>query len=516
MIEKQKNTIYSKYILIRTKRNLKILSILKVFNIFIFINLFLSVNNYFLFIKNLDSQISLKIKGTGKQKIICHSANSIKISKIFLSEKNISSKIEGDFEIIMIDSAEENAIKIILEEFDGNINNGFNGISNATEIDLSQLNKPLKEAANLFSNCNSLVSLKLLNLNTSLLTNMGRFFDNCHSLISLNLSSFDTSKVQYMDHMFNECHSLTTLNLANFNTSSVVKIEYMFQNCRSLTTLDLSSFIVEGNDEISNMFIGCSNLKYLNIKNFKIPNDPKHIVTQNIIRNTTKNIVICLDLVGQYEAYNYLESMDKNCVTFNCSENWMVNRKKILDYSLSSCVNDCSTSTKKIELDGYCYDECPNGTFLNLSNMCEKEELIIENENETKICEANKFFMGKCKNNFITKEDKAKFKDNIISSIKDGSLTNLLLSKVNNESNLIIKDEKESYLISTLNNQMNIENLTAINFSECEKEFKGNDNDNNEEIYAFRIEHKIEGYLIPIIEYVIFNENNTLFFIFFF
>ena len=56
---------------------------------------------------------------------------------------------------------------------------------------------------------------------------------------------------------------------------------------------------------------------------------------------------------------------------------------------------------------------------------------------------------------------------------------------------------------------MYIENITNINFSECENILK-NDSDNNEILYIFRIDHKIKGYNIPIIEYVIFNENGTI------
>ena len=71
-----------------------------------------------------------------------------------------------------------------------------------------------------------------------------------------------------------------------------------------------------------------------------------------------------------------------------------------------------------------------------------------------------------------------------------------------------MNDENEIYLISTLEVQMYMENVTSINFSECEKILR-NDIGENGELYVFRIDHKIEGYNIPIIEYVIFNENGT-------
>ena len=219
----------------------------------------------------------------------------------------------------------------------------------------------------------------------------------------------------------------------------------MFQNCRSLTTLNLSNFRIEGNDIISGMFIGCRNLIYLNIKNFVIPKHKKHLVIENIIRNTTKNIVICLNTTSQPEAYSQLDESDKNCVNIDCSTNWILDRKKIVD-SNNSCVANCS-SVSQYEYDGKCYQTCPNGTFLNLLEQCEKEELTIENKTKTKICEIEKFFLGKCKNNFISKSDKDVFKNNIITAIKNGSLTNLLKVKINKGNNLIIGEGNEVYLI---------------------------------------------------------------------
>ena len=73
----------------------------------------------------------------------------------------------------------------------------------------------------------------------------------------------------------------------------------MFKNCSSLTSLNLSNFNISGNENISNMFIDCKSLGNLNIKNFKILEHPKHLDIQNIIWNTTKNIVICINTGGQ-------------------------------------------------------------------------------------------------------------------------------------------------------------------------------------------------------------------------
>ena len=73
----------------------------------------------------------------------------------------------------------------------------------------------------------------------------------------------------------------------------------------------------------------------------------------------------------------------------------------------------------------------------------------------------------------------------------------------------MINDENEIYLISTLENQMFMENITSINITECEKKLREENSKVNEELYIFRIDHIIEGYNIPIIEYAIFDKNGT-------
>ena len=187
----------------------------------------------------------------------------------------------------------------------------------------------------------------------------------------------------------------------------------------------------------------------------------------------------------------------------------MKNRKKYND----SCTDNCIYLYKD-----KCYDECPNWTHYNGINSCvnssqPKETDINENttihKDNNNICLIEEYFVQKCKIKFQNLSDKEIFKQNILNSIKNGSLTNLISSKVHNDSYLIINDENEIYLISTLENQIFMENITSINFTECEKILREEDSKINEEIYIFRIDHIIEGYNIPIIEYAIFDKDGT-------
>ena len=486
------------------------------FVIFIFFPF--SSNNLSLIHENYFSEITLKIKGNGTQSLILGPIPD----KIYLNEKIINSTKNNRYVAIKITGEkEENNVRIVWKNFNGNLGNAFMNLINISEIDLSKLNTSVIDMANCFRSCTSLKKVNFSNLDTSQVKNMGHLFANCTTLTSINLSSFDTSNVNYMDNMFHNCISLTSLNLSNFDTSSVLNILNMFRNCTLLTSLNLSNFNISGDESISSMFIDCKNLEYLNIKNFNIEKEAKNSFIKNIIGNTTKDLVICINKDLKQNLDENLDKSEKSCVSFTCEDNWIQKRKK---YSFdNSCVDTC-----KFFFENKCFDECPKGT-ISINNTCENYSYLAETNESTyqenniliktnilnnitdnKICEVKEFFLGKCKNNFENKEDKDIFKENILSSIKDGSLINLISSQAqNNNSHIIINEENEIYLISTLENQINMDNVTSINFSECEKILK-EDPENNGELYTFRIDHSIEGYNIPIIEYVIFNENGTL------
>ena len=67
------------------------------------------------------------------------------------------------------------------------------------------------QVCNMFSRCESLVSVDLSNFNTEKVENMGCMFENCKSMKYVNLSSFNTEKVTTMHFMFKFCSSLESL-----------------------------------------------------------------------------------------------------------------------------------------------------------------------------------------------------------------------------------------------------------------------------------------------------------------
>ena len=150
-----------------------------------------------------------------------------------------------------------------------------------------------------------------------------------------------------------------------------------------------------------------------------------------------------------------------------------------------------------------------NKIVTNSSYTNNVDEII--KTNVTILCNVREFFLGNCHNIFQTEEDKAKFAQNVINNILNGNLSDILTSIVR-EGKLILKqEENQKYQISTISGQKFLENLTSIDFGECEKLLKENYSLNlSEELILFKIENIIEGINIPIIDYAVFNNNGSM------
>ena len=174
--------------------------------IFPFISSF-SLNN----LNNYYSEITLKLKGKGIQKIInCQNTNAP--DKVYLNNEKIDFSKDGHYISINIEEEkEENIIMLIWESNINSLYATFQKISNITEVDLSKINTQVDNLADLFRKCTSLKKVNLSNLDTIKVTNMGHMFSQCISLESIDVSTFDTSNVLYMDNMFLNCISLTSL-----------------------------------------------------------------------------------------------------------------------------------------------------------------------------------------------------------------------------------------------------------------------------------------------------------------
>ena len=318
-------------------------------------------------------------------------------------------------------------------------------------------------------------------------------FCGCRSLTSLDLSCFDTSKVTNMEYLFINCISLKYLNVSSFKTSNVENMKGMFQNCTSLTSLNLSNFDTSKVTIFNSMFEDSEKLKIIDFKNAVINNNA---YTENAFKNLSSGVKICID-----EESLLLKSVTSslNCFFYiSCDDKeYDVPGKFIDQLDNNICTYNCTNLRKYfIESDNICYKPTQDTNLPYIKNISE-------------ICDIINFFKKICVKILITEEEKYYFKMDIVNSIQNGSLYELIYEVVENENCLIIKNDKEIYQISTLIDQVKLENLTFIDLKDCENKIR-DEYKIEDEILIFKIEHYKIGYNIPIIEYVLFLENGTL------
>ena len=436
-----------------------------------------------------------------------------------------------------------------------NFENMFDNCTNLTSLNLSNFyTSSATNFASMFHLCKNLISLDISNFDSSLVISMDSMFSECYELNTLNLSHFNTSSVKHFFYMFNKCKKLKFLNLSNFNTSFANNTNHMFSDCSSLISLDISNFdsrLIYVN-KTEGMFSGCENLQYLNMSGEYLNNT----VFDQINVHLPNNIVYCFN-----EKYlNSLNGTKKNCSVLDCSINWKQSQKKLIYNDSTTCLVSCkNSSTYTFEYNNKCYDKCPNDTFLikpknQCIDRCDKDDLYqyqfrnecyIKCPNETISSKSRKYFceslyneeepygiidsqqcVNSCKINDMLKQlcilkykfdDKNKTKtlkekiiNDIISEIKSGSLNEILTEMIHNKNNsqeeLTIVVENEIHQIGMLSYFNERVDLSSVNFDECEKVLKQNGyqfNDTND-LIMYKIEHLIDGYKIPFMDYALF------------
>ena len=494
--------------------------------------------NVFIFQNNI-SEITLLLKGSGNQYVLYQNFDPLP-DEVYLNGNQTN--FIGNKPMIHL----ENELNIISLKWYTKITSCYSMFiyrSNIIEIDLSKFDSSSVVSMNyMFMNCSSLKSINFTNFNTSQVTTSCSMFNGCSSLTSLDLSSFNTSKNDNMGHLFHECSSLLFLNLSNFDTSKVSAMDNMFKGCTSLISLDLSNFVFSSINNIKTMFSSCNKLEYVNLNNSIY--FVKHASNSKIFEESAQNLVICIN-------NSHLDINPKGgCRSIDCSEDWKRNQKKIDSESLQCVPEDqCNLTTNKYEYDKKCYNQCPNNTYPidfichennfqttiisfsteiveevqqstnNIDFYLESSFVIIDTiidtpfiENINKnVCDIISFFNNICKHNFQTREEQKKFSKEVIQKIMDGTLNGILTKIINENKNIVVEEDDEIYQITTLSNIKDIKNLTSINFGYCENILKSKYGlDEKKELIIYKIDHQKEGYKIPIIEYVVFNENGTI------
>ena len=168
----------------------------------------------------------------------------------------------------------------------------------------------------------------------------------------------------------------------------------------------------------------------------------------------------------------------------------------------------------------YCIDEekAPKISALLKEKTDSKKDcslLDLENDkSENNSCNIKEFFEGICKMNISNDEGKKEtFGQSIIDNIMDGSMESILINVINNNSNYIVREQNQIYQISSISSQKSniYNNMTIVDLGECESILKKENGLNeNDELIILKIDNYIEGFNIPIIEYIIFNNNGKI------
>ena len=491
----------------------------------------------------------------------CDSLTSIDLSNFSLSQKNMieffygckslkSVKFSKDYKLVgRIDKmfSECSSLEALdLSGFDFALNNNFDslfsGCYSLTSLDLSNSDtslvtnmnsmfygcKSLKylnitnlktsnviSISSMFFNCSLLTSLDLTSFNTSNVEYMSSIFSGCQMLQFLNFSSFNTSLVRDMSSMFEGCNTLTSLDIANFDTSLVTNMMSMFFGCQKLTSLNLSNFNIQNVVNIAQMFKGCTKLEYINLYNFT---NGDILYMTDVFYGFLDNIIYCVnDVPGSENIIDLLSQ--KKCSVNDCSYNWKNKRKKIVSYR-EICIDDCSyDEIYKYEYNNYCYKICPKGSHSSKDNIyiCQNYRnectgkypfIFTKNRSCAEECNCDNFFRDICTINRYNYLSQSYLISNISKGIQKG-LINELLEKVLNEKIDLIKKENETLyqITSSLNsNNKYYNNTSFIDLGECEEQLKAAYNIlYSEALIIFKIEKYIEGLLMPIIEYEVFN-----------
>ena len=344
-----------------------------------------------------ESEITLTIRGTGKQKIL--NKESVKLFDN-LKFKTVTYNFNTNPSEILINGNNQETIDFYAYNLNSEENNitirftediiycdvMFNGLSNIISIKMNNFDfSKVKSMKAMFKDCTNLVSIDLSNFDATCTTDIGYLFFNCTNLISVNLNNFTASSAQSMDYMFYNCQNLVSLDLKDFDTTSVIQLSNMFQFCSSLTILDLSSFYIPLTTNMGHMFSNCSSLISLDLSSFGISSIKYmdyifsgciNLVSLNLGNiNTNKSILID----NMFEDCKKLISLDlSNFDTSSLTK--ITNMFKGCDSSLIYCINNDNKNNELLK------NELKNYNFLhNCSHICfEESKKIILNDRTCK------------------------------------------------------------------------------------------------------------------------------------
>ena len=231
----------------------------------------------------------------------CHSLKEIDISNLDLSAVNkIDNTFDGCFSLKSI-----NTSNLKINHFLVSTENAFSNCRKLISLDLSSFNlSHIENAEKMFYNCADLKYVELPNKILSIfITNY--MFENCYNLTSLNLGFLENAQNwSFAKGMFKNCKNLKNIKIPNVTTYRLVQVGEMFSGCTNLKTIDFKQLETKNILNISRMFYHCEKLKYLDLSKFNtlkvknlngvlegVPRNVNIIINESITNGTFSKVI---------------------------------------------------------------------------------------------------------------------------------------------------------------------------------------------------------------------------------
>ena len=241
-------------------------------------------------------------------------------------------------------------------------------------------------------------------------------------------------------------------------------------------------------------------------KNYPNTFYPSNTDLNSVIKNS---IFLSSDIIEENN-----ESQTTNNINTETQTNFYLMKNET---SITEKIKDTFNNT--IEINTY----FERNTSLNIdtSIIDEKDsvEKVTEREKEEgayeliyfNISEINKLLNTFIPSNEKNDSKKMSLSSKLIQNIKNGTLNQLLSQIAKKNQSIVIEDGKDIHLLSELGSNLNRKEYSSIDFGECEKLLRSEfDINETEPLILYEIEHSVDGFNIPIIEYTLFSQDGKI------
>ena len=185
----------------------------------------------------------------------------------------------------------------------------------------------------MFSYCENLTTIDVINFNTSQVTDMQDMFRNS-SIIEIDISNFDMDNVYSCSSMFNSCTNLQKVTMNETHSTKLDSMGSLFAGCSNLTNVDMSKWHVAP-IYMSALFNDCGNLESVDISNIDTRNSKD--VSSYLFNRCSK-----LKNIKVGENFNTSKSTSFSYMFYLCSELETIPTLDLLSgTSFSAFINAC-------------------------------------------------------------------------------------------------------------------------------------------------------------------------------